>query len=65
MADAEDFSGCILLVLVLAAIAIALYIAFLVAQLMFGVGAVYGAVIAVRNYVRALLHNVQPERVPT
>jgi disulfide bond formation protein DsbB len=63
MADAEDFSGCLLIVLALAAIALALYIAFLVAQLMFGVGAVYGALVSTRNYFRALVHNLQPERV--
>lgn len=59
--------GCVgvAIVLVIAAVALLLFlkIAIQVAKLAVGVGGLYGAVIAVRNYLRALSANVRPGEV--
>lgn len=64
MADSDAAAGCATIIGFLIVAAIVLYIIYWTVQVMMAGGALYGAWIALRNYVLAFAANVKPERVP-
>jgi hypothetical protein len=64
MADGGDAIGALLgLFLLLAAIAVVLFIAYFLLMAAIAAGGLYGAYVSLRNYARAFASNVKPERI--